>query len=111
LGTPGFDLDGGYDHIGVARLMPGPFSGEVTMSATTAQAQFFGDSADGDDAAGDAVASGDFDADGTTDFAIAAPGRGTGEIEIFLGPVSGDYGMSDADLTIVGEPGESFYGA
>jgi hypothetical protein len=23
LGTPGFDLDGGYDHIGVARLMPG----------------------------------------------------------------------------------------
>ena len=39
LGTPGFDLDGGYDHIGVARIMPGPFSGDVTMSATTAQAQ------------------------------------------------------------------------
>ncbi len=110
LGTPGFDLDGGYDHIGVARLMAGPFSGEVSMSGVTAQAQFFGDAPDGDDGAGDAVGSGDFDSDGTTDFVIAAPGRGTGEIEIFLGPVAGDYGMSDADITIVGEPGENFYG-
>jgi hypothetical protein len=110
LGTPGFDLDGGYDSIGVVRLMDGPFSGEVTMSGATAQAQFFGDDSEADDGAGNVVGSGDFDSDGATDFAIAAPGRGSGEIEIFLGPVAGDYGMSDADITLVGEPGEGFSG-
>jgi hypothetical protein len=107
LGTPGFDFTpGGYDSIGVARLMLGPFSGEFVLSKQTAAAQFFGEGSD--DGAGSSVGSGDFDGDGVTDFLIGAAGAKNGILAMFFGPVSGDHTLGQADVKISATEAGSF---
>lgn len=97
LGSHYYDSEKTED-VGIAYLLLGGLSG--TVQAADAHASFVGDSSG--DAAGRAVASLDFNADGRSDLLIGAKEVDTGATDagaayLFLGPVSGALSMSDAN--------------
>jgi hypothetical protein len=103
VGAPKRDAFGA--DAGAVYLVPGPFSG--TLSLADAALVFTG----GQEAAnlGSAVApAGDIDGDGVADLLLAADrakagGNDAGEVYLFLGPHTAGAGAYTADLRLIGE--------
>ena len=124
------DLNGdGYDEVGVAAPFDNvststagslyiwdgsaTFSGEY--AASTADALVTGGSA-GDYLGIDVVALNDYDGDGNDDLMVAAPyddvvRRYAGSAYLFLGPLSGTVGASDAFVELNGTIGAGYFGS
>ncbi len=96
--------DKGAVDAGGAFLLAGPVTGSGLLS--NGIGVFVGIDAGGD--AGRAVGdAGDVDGDGISDLVIGAPGlvrdgEAVGGAYVFLGPISGSYSMTDADVTLQG---------
>jgi hypothetical protein len=105
MGAPEADL------VGNAHIFFGPFSG--MQSTTDADLTIVG--AIVFEELGQALAVGDFNDDGIDDFAIGGPGSnfGTavpGRVYIFLGPKSGTFSASTADVILQGEADLDHFG-
>ncbi|MGC6510504.1 MAG: MopE-related protein [Myxococcota bacterium] len=104
------------DRRGVYYIVNGNTSGdqELALSNSNVIARFIGNNV-GDQLGRNATRLGDLDGDGNNDFAISArgvdvAGADAGAIYVFLGPLSGDYSGSDADVVIDGETAGDFFG-
>ena len=115
--TDDFDGDGytdllvgayGNTHVGETAgaiyLFSGPLVGEVSVEDATAV--FYGEET-GDEAA-DMGTAGDFNGDGVPDLVFGSDGADyggerSGAAYVFYGPVSGEYGLGEADLILHGE--------
>ena len=114
--TDDFDGDGftdllvgayGNTHVGenagAIYLFSGPLVGELSVEDATAV--FYGEEA-GDEAA-DMGAAGDFNGDGVPDIVFGSDGADyggerSGGAYVFYGPLSGEYGLGEADLILHG---------
>jgi hypothetical protein len=105
----GVDLDGdGIGDVaagapasaGAVRLWSGAGGGIATVSGEEAGASF-----------GRALAAGDIDGDGAPDLAVGAPGAGAGGLHVYLGPITGDFVATDADVSIPGDVEDDEAGA
>ncbi|MBW2978331.1 FG-GAP repeat protein [Candidatus Woesearchaeota archaeon] len=81
---------------------------KLSYSLSNADASFIGES-DGDSSS-ESIASGDVNNDGYDDILIGANvnddgGSDAGKTYLIYGPVSGDIGLSDADVSFIGENG------
>jgi len=99
-------------NTGAAYLVMGPISGTVDLAL--ADAKLTGEKKY--DRAGTTVASaGDVDGDGYADVLVGSPGNdgagsNSGRVHLVLGPVSGDYGLADADARVTGAAGSDSIG-
>ena len=107
VGAPLADGDAGED-AGAAYVFLGPIAG--SFSATAAAGRIEGGAAGA--MAGSAVASaGDVDGDAHDDLVVGVPGdarggEGAGAAVFFFGPFDGNYSVDDADVTLLGAPGD-----
>jgi len=96
------------DNAGAVYLVLGPAT--ETISLSEADAKLTGEHDD----AGEWLSiagGGDLDGDGNGDLLIgSAKGTPEGIVRVFLGPVSGDKGLADADLSISGETTDDAFG-
>jgi hypothetical protein len=102
VGAP--EHDGGHWDAGAAYLLAGPISAASSLGAASAT---FGGGA-GWDQAGESVALGDVDGDGSGDLLVGAVGQdgggsAAGAVYVVYGPVSGTLSPSDAGARLVGE--------
>jgi hypothetical protein len=115
----GFDdvLVGAYHHDdggiwkGAAYLVHGPILGSRGLG--TAAAKFVGEHTD--DQAGNAVAAGDLNGDGTPDLVVGAytqaeGGPSAGAVYVIFGPVTGEHSLAAADAKLVGEGADDWAG-
>ena len=93
--------DGGTD-AGMVYLMYGPLTADLSVSAADATFQGTGSSLQ---LGTDLSSAGDVDGDGTEDLLLGLPTEdsSTGAAYLFLGPVTGAYNLSSADLALTGE--------
>jgi hypothetical protein len=99
------------DRAGAMYLFSGPLVGELTVEDATAV--FFGASAG--DEAGMGSAAGDVNGDGVPDLVVTAVNSNesyvnAGAVYVFYGPVAGEYLMTDADVTILGDSRQAALG-
>ena len=107
-----FDGDGVEDYLvgaprwdgttideGAAYVIYGPIEGELSL--LDADARLEGEE---EDRAGEALAAGDFDADGYDDVAVGAPWQST--VFVHFGPVSGDVDLDALEFVHRGAGGE-----
>ncbi|MEC7948894.1 MAG: integrin alpha, partial [Myxococcota bacterium] len=100
-----YDADFGGAAAGMAYVVSGPVSGEMSLS--DARARLIGEQA-GDLAGFTVAAPGDFDGDGRMDLLIGAVeedtgGAQAGAVYLFEGPVSGNARLWTADVKVTGE--------
>ena len=101
------------DDAGVAYVVYGPISGDLTLS--DADVRLTGEAPD-DQAGSTAVSVGDVNADGFPDLLVGARmadlgGRDSGAAYLFLGPVTASASLADADEIIPGSVPGSLLGA
>ena len=111
IGTPKRD-DSSTD-MGAVYIIRGPVTGLIGLDTDYDDILT---TEDGEDEAGDSVASADVDGDGVADILVGAPGydesgNDHGAIYVALGPVSSDlYLEDDADAIIIGPTNNDFVG-
>ncbi len=109
VGTAGMTDVG--EGAGAVYLFSGPLVGELTVEDATAV--FFGAAAG--DEAGIGTAAGDVNGDGVPDVVVTAVSSdqsylNAGAAYIFYGPIEGEYLMTDADVTILGDTRQGHLG-
>jgi len=93
------DIFGGLR--GVVAVHAGPLNGSYATTAGSL-ARVHGATPGGQTGA-DVAADGDVNGDGLADLVVGSPHEGGGEMTIWLGPLSGDLALSDADHRYVGD--------
>ncbi len=106
VGAPSADGAEGYE--GVAYLVSGPVSGELSLADATAR--ILGGAAD-DLLGGSLAAPGDLTGDGLADLLVGARredsgGGSAGAVYLFAGAFSGELGPEDAEAVLLGQDGD-----
>ncbi|MFI5664856.1 FG-GAP-like repeat-containing protein [Streptomyces sp. NPDC051684] len=100
--TTATDPDG-FNNAGAVTVVPGAGSGLDAQGARTITLATPGvtGSSEGNDLFGSAVAAGDYDADGTADLTVGAPGKylGTGAVSVIPGSADGPTGKGSILFT------------